>query len=251
MINSLRRAIGLVAVVGLIAGACSGDADDATTTLQTLTTTSSTSTTTTTSSTTTTAPAETTTTVAETTTTMAAETTTTTTAIGTPLALSDEGVQAGETWVPLGTVEDDAIAAVSVAFGAPTDDSGWVDAFSVYGTCPGPVVRGVHWGGFVMLFTQAETDFWTEGVPHFFAYYYTAAPPDLATTEGLVLGDTLATVEALYGGPKLEIAEDPFNPTAGIWLYDLVGWTGMYGYADSQDPSGIISTINGGRGCGE
>ncbi len=165
--------------------------------------------------------------------------------------MSDEGLQAGAEWVPFGTQDDEAIAAVTAMLGTPTDDSGWVDAFSVYGTCPGPVVRGVHWRSFVMLFTQADTDFWSGGVPHFFAWYYTNVPPDLATTEGLALGDTMATLQSLYGGPALEVAEDPFEPGGAIWLYDMVGWTGMFGYADSREPTGVITSINGGRGCGE
>ncbi len=240
-------------VVALVASGCSDDADSTTTVPATLTTTSSTAapatTTTTVPEDTTTTAAETTTTVAETTT--SSSSTTTTMAEESSLELSDEGVQAGATWVPFGTIDEDAIAAVEAVLGAPTNDSGWIDSFSGYGTCPGAVVRGVHWDAYVMLFTQADTDFWSGGVPHFFAWYYTDIVPALATTEGLVIGDTLATVEALYGGPKLEINEDPFDPSGGVWLYDMVGYTGLWGFADGQDPDSVISSINGGRGCGE
>ena len=252
--GALRRFGVVIAIVAVVAAACSDDGADSTTppSPSTTSTTSIQSDTTTTLSpaeSTTTTAAETTTTAEETTTT-AAETTSTT-AASSDVELSDEGIQAGATWVPFGTIDEDAIAAVTVVLGAPSEDSGWVDAFSVYGTCPGPVVRGVHWDAYVMLFTQADTDFWTGGVPHFFAWYYTDVPPDLATTEGLVIGDTLATVEALYGGPKLEINEDPFDPSGGIWLYDMVGFTGMWGFANGLEPDSVISSINGGRGCGE
>ena len=239
----------LVVALAVVASACTTESDSTTTVPATLTTTSSTSTTTVPATTTTTEAPTTTTTEPSTTTTEA--TTTTTTTLPAVLELSDEGIQAGATWTPFGTTEDDAIAAVSTILGAPTDDSGWVDSFSVYGTCPPPVVRGVHWGAFVMLLTQAETDFWSAGVPHFFAWYYTDVPPDIATTEGLVLGDTLGTLEALYGGPLLVIDEDPFDPSGGIWSYDLQSWTGLSGFADGQDPSSTITSINGGRGCGE
>lgn len=248
LLSMSRLGIALVALA-LIGAACSDDAGETSTTPATLTTTSSTSTTAASETTTTTVPEETTTTVTGTTTTT--ETTTTTIVEESSLELSDEGVEAGATWVPFGTIDEDAIAAVAAVLGTPSDDSGWVDSFSVYGTCPGPVVRGVHWDAYVMLFTQAETDFWTAGVPHFFGWYYTDVVPALATTQGLVIGDTLATVEALYGGPKLEINEDPFDPSGGIWLYDVVGFTGLWGFADGQNPASVISSINGGQGCGE
>lgn len=246
-----RTLLGAI-VVALVAAGCANDADSTTTVPATLTTTSSTAA----PETTTTVPEETTTTIAETTTTVAettttASTTTTTAAEEDNLELSDEGVQAGATWVPFGTIDDDAIAAVAAVLGAPTDDSGWIDSFSGYGTCPGSVVRGVHWDAYVMLFTQSDTDFWSGGVPHFFAWYYTDVVPALATTEGLVIGDTLATLEALYGGPELEIDEDPFDPSGGIWSYDTVGFTGLWGFADGQSPESVISSINGGQGCGE
>lgn len=209
--------------------------------------------------TTTTAPPETTTTtVAETTTTAPPETTTTTEPTTTTselppdvLEMSDEGLQAGSTWTPFGTLDEEAIAAISAVLGSPTHDSGWVDHFSVYGTCPPPVVRGVHWDSLTVLFTQADTDFWTGGVPHFFAWYYTSVPPDIATTLDLRIGDTLQRVEDVYGGPKLEVHEAPFDPSSGIWLYDMVGWTGIWGYLDGLNPGSVVQSINGGQGCGE
>jgi hypothetical protein len=243
----MTRRLALLAAFLVALAACTNASGDDTTTTTAPATTTTASTTTTTVATTTTTASTTTTAVATTTSTVA----TTTTVQTDELLMSDEGLQAGSTWVPLGTLEDEAIAAVNDELGPPTQDSGWVDSFSVYGTCPGPLVRGVHWRSFVMLFTQAETDFWSAGVPHFFAWYYTDVPPALATTEGLALGDTIATLEALYGGPKLTIAEDPFDSGGAIWQYDTVGWTGLFGYADSQEPTGVITSINGGRGCGE
>lgn len=244
----LRR-LAVVALLAVAAAACGSDSDATTSTVDDVgaSTTTTLAPATTTIATTTTTVAETTTTVAETTTTEPATTTT----MAATVELSDEGIQAGSTWVYLGMNDEEAITAVAAVLGAPDEDSGWIDSFSIYGTCPSPVVRGVHWGSFVLLFTQADTDFWSGGVPHLFAYYYTSSPPDLQTTEGLRIGDTLETLESLYGGPKLEIDEDPFDPTGGIWLYDVVGWTGMWGYADGQDPTSTISTINGGVGCGE
>ena len=209
----------------------------------------------------TTAPPETTTTTVPpgtTTTTVLPETTTTTmppepTTIPADLALelSDEGIQAGEEWVYFGFDDDDAVTAVAAVLGAPTHDSGWVDSFSVYGTCLSPVVRGVHWDDFVMLFTQADTDFWTGGVPHFFAYYFTGARPNLFTTEGIGIGSSVETLEAAYGGPLYTMEESFFDPEDGFWTYDQQAWTGLWGYTTGQSPSDAITSINGGQGCGE
>ncbi|MGI9666588.1 MAG: hypothetical protein ACR2N2_05735 [Acidimicrobiia bacterium] len=249
---------GVIALVLLgVVWFASGD-DTSSTTTTTVEAIDTTTTTTVADTTTTTERETTTTTVVESTTTTTVEATTTTvptttTSVLPPdtLELNDEGLQAGASWVPFGTMDEDTITAVSSVLGSPTHDSGWVDSFSVYGTCPPPVVRGVHWDSFTVLFTQANTDFWSAGVPHFFAWYYTSVPPDLATTLDLRIGDTLQRVEDLYGGPDLVINEDPFDPNGGIWLYDMVGWTGMYGYLDGLSATSLVLSINGGQGCGE
>lgn len=239
----MKRRLVMMIVVALFAASCGGDSGGISLTTTPTTTTSVAATTTTT------APPTTTTTVALTTTTVPP--TTTTTAAAPSLLLSDEGIQAGDTWVYFGYDDDDAVAAVSAVLGPPTNDSGWIDSFGDYGVCPAPEVRGVHWGGLILLFTQANTDFWFGGVEHFFAFTFTSIPPDLETTQGLALGDTIADLEAIYGGPDLLIDESPFDPSAAVWSYDAASWTGMYGFASSQNPDGVILSITGGRGCGE
>jgi hypothetical protein len=234
-----------VLALSVIFVACAPVTTDATVP-DTLTTTSST----TVPETTTTTGVESTTTTTAGTTTTGVESTTTTVAEGV-VELDWAGVQAGPTWVWLGMVEADAIDAVSTTLGSPTHDSGWIDSFSPYGACPGATVRGVHWGDFVMLFTEAETDFWSPGVPHFFSYYYTGTTPTLTTVDGIAIGSTLAQLETTYGGPDLVIDEDPFNPSGGFWTYRLASWTGLWGYATGQSDADTVSSINGGRGCGE
>jgi len=241
-----RQATLLVAML-LALGACGDDSGGIGITTSTTTVTTVAPSTTVAPATTTTAGA-TTTTVAPTTTTAAPITTTTEPP---SLLLSDEGIQAGTTWVYFGYDDDDAVSAVSAVLGPPTHDSGWTDPFGDYGVCPAPEVRGVHWNGLILLFTKADTDFWSGGVEHFFAFTFTSVPPDLATTQGLMLGDTIADLQAIYGGPDLLIDESPFDPSAGIWSYDAASWTGLYGFASSQAADGVILSINGGRGCGE
>ena len=167
------------------------------------------------------------------------------------MELTDEGVQAGDTWVHFGFDDDDATTAISAILGTPTIDSGWVDSFSAYGTCPGTLVRGVEWDDFIMLFTQADTDFWSGGVPHFFAYYYTGEIPDLQTTEGIGIGSSVEMLEAAYGGPLFTMEEAFFDPSVGAWTYDRQAWTGLWGFATGQTAAHVVTSINGGRGCGE
>jgi len=252
----MKRVILVVVVAALVAAACAPSSESATTSEPQVSTTTVPVTTTTVPVTTTTVPVTTTTSAPVTTTTVPATTTTTvpvttTTAPGGTVELNWPGIQAGPTWVWLGMMEDDAIAAVTAVLGSPTDDSGWVDSFSQYGTCPGSTVRGVHWGDFIMLFTQADTDFWIGGVPHFFAYYYAGTTPLLKTTEGITIGSTLEELEAAYGGPELVIDENPFDPSAGFWKYRLSTWLGMSGGLTGRTPTDTVLSINGGQGCGE
>jgi len=102
-----------------------------------------------------------------------------------------------------------------------------------------------------MLFTQADTDFWSGGVPHFFAYYYTALPPDLLTTEGVGIGSSVEALVAAYGGPLFTMDEAFFDPSLGFWTYDQESWTGLWGYSTGQSQAHAVTSINGGQGCGE
>ncbi|GMQ92615.1 MAG: hypothetical protein BMS9Abin12_0091 [Acidimicrobiia bacterium] len=211
--------------------------------------------------------AETTTTVPDTTTTETPETTTsapletttttkpvetTTTTLPGTVGLTRAGIQAGDTWVPFSENDEISIAAVAAVLGAPTHDSGWIDAFSSpYGVCPAPVVRGVHWDDLVLLFTQADTDFWTAGVPHFYAFTYTGTTPELFTMKGIGIGSSLQMLDTAYGGPDLVIDEAWFDPSVGFWSYKLAPWTGLWGFATGRTPAHVVTSINGGQGCGE
>lgn len=232
----------------------SGDVVAGDTTSSTVATSSTIAETTTTSSApTTTTEAATTTTTAppETTTTVPAETTTTSPAPGT-VELTRVGVQAGSTWVPFSENDETAIAAVAAVLGEPSHDSGWIDALSSpYGVCPPPLVRGVHWNDLVLMFTQAETDFWTAGVPHFYSFNYTGTNPELFTPEGIGIGSSLEQLDAAYGGPDLIIEEAWFDPSLGFWSYKMAPWTGLWGFATGQTFAHVVTSINGGHGCGE
>lgn len=202
----------------------------------------------------------TTTTQASTTTTLAP--TTTTTLVDADVELTDEGIQAGPTWLPFGHDDDDVVAVLSSILGPPASDTGWLDSLTdgweQFGVCPSPNVRGVSWGeggaiSLQILFTDGDTDFWTGGVEHFFTFYYSdsAEPHGLTTPEGIGVGSSLGDLKAVYDPAKIVIDEAFFDPAIGFWSYDLLDWTGLWGFATGQTDAHAITSVNGGRGCGE
>ena len=251
--------LGVVAALVIVVTACSssGDAQDTTTTQVTttqVTTTQVTTTqvTTTTVATTTSPPTSTEPPATTTTTSTATTTSSTTVTPGGPMVLTEGAVIVGDTLVPFGTGDEETIAAISSSLGDPTEDSGWIDAFSVYGTCPLPVIRGVHWDGFVALFTQSATDFADQGTPHFFSWYYPSGEDiGLDTDRGIGVGATVGSLRAAYENPEFVLAPWEFDETQGFWSTDRFAPSQLSGYATGVSNADTITAINGGLGCGE
>ena len=253
---ALGVAIGLlIAVLVFLAIQAFGSDDEAaleTTTTTFATTMTSAVTTTTTEAATTTTEAEATTTEPPTTTTEA--TTTTATALP-PLELEADGIGG----VKFGASPDEAIAYATASLGPPDRDTGWVDFFSEFGTCPPPEVRGVQWGSnpsgfgyaFTLLFTKAETSHKPAGGEHLFGYDYFGGDVDLATPAGLTVGSTLLVGQTVY--PTIEIFESPWDPTAGSWRVDddLSDDAQLFGFATGQSDDSLVTSILGGVTCGE
>jgi hypothetical protein len=162
------------------------------------------------------------------------------------VTLTDQGIYAGETWIYFGYDDEDTITAVTAVLGAPTIDLGWDDA----SICPSPS-RTVKWNDLWLQFTKADSDFWSGGIPHFFAFQYSGDTPELFTAEGIGLGSTLNELDDAYGGPDLIVEESPFVPGEGFWTYKAAPWTGMWGFATGQTAAHVVTSINGGRSCGE
>lgn len=253
--RSIRIVVALLAVIALILAALlvfllvdgdGGDAADTTTTTVGDTTTTSTA-----AETTTSAPAATTSSssAVDTTTTSSSTTSSTTTTTLPELVLGADGVGGAG----FGATPGEAIGFVTTVLGPPTEDSGWIEAFSSpYGVCPAPEVRGVHWGPFVLLFTRAATDFAGAGTDHLFSYYYTDnAPPaaGLGTAENIFVGSTRAELDAAYGA-RLEVFDDVFGV---MWHVDRDPGSqiALSGFLSGPLATDHVETINGGIGCGE
>jgi hypothetical protein len=167
--------------------------------------------------------------------------------------LQDDGIGG----VPFGTDPATTIAYAESVLGPRKADTGWVDSFSKYGTCPGPVVRGVEWGGegagygFVLLFTEAPTDHLPAGGQHLFGYYYFGDPIGLSTDGGITVGSVLG--DALTAHPGSTVEEHPLVPGSGSWFVDEVEFddTLLWGFADGLGDEAPLTSINGGVTCGE
>lgn len=183
------------------------------------------------------------------------EATTTTSMALTPIELEADGIGG----VKFGASPDEAIAYATASLGPPDRDSGWVDSFSEFGTCPPPEVRGVQWGTnpagfghtFTLLFTKAATTHKPAGGEHLFGYDYFGGGVELATPAGLTVGSTIRAGRTLY--PTMEIGESPWDPTAGVWIVDddPSDDAQLFGYATGQADDSLVTSILGGVTCGE
>ena len=193
----------------------------------------------------TTLPATTTMAPVSTTTSTTSTTTTTTTTIveGAELILRSNGLGSAR----FGVDPDGVIAFVTSVLGSPDSDTGYVDSFSQFGTCPGSEVRGVRWGDLTLLFGD-ESDFGS-GRRHFYQWQFgpqTSSPlrPNGPLTDGLIgLGSTVAEIRRVY--PDVEIfADEVYGP--GFELEPL-----LWGTLTDDADSGRVIALVGGTPCGE
>jgi hypothetical protein len=173
---------------------------------------------------------------------------------GPPVILKGDGIGA----FLFGAEPDQVIAGLTLRWGPPDGDSGWIAAgSSPYGPCPGTVVRGVNWRGFTVLFSDGATPRGTAGTRHFFTWEYQVDDPDrpapdrggnrpaLKTANGVSVGATVQALQRAYGD-RLELFDEaPAGPQFGVQTSE----GGIYGSVTSLDPRGIVRTIVAGGGC--
>ena len=157
-----------------------------------------------------------------------------------------------------GADPDQVLAGLTLRWGPPDGDSGWIAAGSSrYGPCPGTVVRGVNWRGFTVLFSDGATPRGTAGTRHFFTWDYqvddpTRPAPDrggnrpaLTTANGVSVGATVQALQRAYGD-RLELFEEPPDgPQFGVQTPE----GGLFGSLTSLGASGIARSIVSGGGC--
>ena len=157
-----------------------------------------------------------------------------------------------------GADPDQVIAGLTLRWGPPDGDSGWIAAgTSPDGPCPGNVVRGVNWRGFTVLFSDGATPRGQAGTRHFFTWEYQVdnpphpAPdkggnrPPLRTAKGISVGATVQALKVAYGDPLELFDEPPDGPQFGVETPEGA----LYGSVTSLDPGGIVRSIVSGGGC--
>ena len=162
--------------------------------------------------------------------------------------------------IAFGAPADEVIAGLTLRWGPPDTDSGWVDAAtSPFGACPGNKVRAVGWGGFSVLLSDGPTPHGPAGRRHFFTWEYQVPDPAhpgpdpggnrpvLRTAKGISVGATVASLQRAYGD-KLELFDEPpGGPRFGVALPD----GSIFGSVTATRPDGLVVTIVSGGGCGE
>ncbi len=175
---------------------------------------------------------------------------------GPPVVLRGDGIGAFR----FGANPDQVLAGLTLRWGPPDGDSGWIAArSSPYGPCPGTIVRAVNWRGFTVLFSDGATPRGTAGTRHFFTWEYqvddpTRPAPDrggnrpaLSTANGVSVGATVQALQRAYGDRLELFDEPPDGPQFGVQTPE----GGLYGSLTSLDASGIARSIVSGGGCGE
>ena len=178
--------------------------------------------------------------------------TTTETTLANPLAalvLGEQNIGS----INFGNDADAVIAEFTTVLGSPDEDTGWVDSFSTFGTCPGTEARLVRWTSLQGFFTNGATDWAAEGTRHFFHYSQSAAAGGgeiltLMTDKSIGLGASVAELRAAYGS-QLTVTDDPLFDT--LWEVSPSGPGLLWGSASDSTDSGLVTAINGGFGCGE
>ncbi len=249
ILAGLSGAVALVLVLWAVASLGGGGDADPTTAPTTTPVAGPTTVTTEAPAETTTSTSTTSTSTTSTSTTSTSTTTTTTTVPPGPLLLGPEGV--GEVLFGIGA--DDAISALTDLLGSPDDDSGWVDSFSQFGTCPGTEVRGLQWGRLQVLFSDGPTEWGPEGWRHFFAYVASEAlspddVPDMATAAGISLGSSVADLQEAYGA-AVDLLDDPIY--GALYSVEELAEHPQWGFLSGLSPADRVLSIHGGVGCGD
>lgn len=125
-----------------------------------------------------------------------------------PLALRGDGLGAD---IDFGLGADATVEALTAALGAPTDDTGRVQPACELAGPDGPAGRYVTFaGGLTATFAEAETD-----EMFFDGWVYDGT--ELATPEGVRVGDTSRVLETIYGHDYILREGDPegFPPPIG------------------------------------
>jgi hypothetical protein len=153
----------------------------------------------------------------------------------------------------MGAEPEGVIGQLTAWLGEPDEDTGWVDSFNQFGTCPGTETRLVRWVSLVSFFTNGATAWAPDNTRHFFHYTHSASAGGgevltFRTAKGIALGSSVSDLREAYGS-ELSVTDDPLFDT--IWEVASEGPGLLWGSASNSSDDGLVTAINGGLGCGE
>ena len=182
-------------------------------------------------------------TVAGTSTTLAS-TVPTTVPVGASIALREDGL--GDAL--FGAEPEGVISYLRGLLGPPTSDSGWVSAPER--TCPGTEVRNVLWGDLSLMF--GDQSLVRSDARHFFEWSYGQAAGEVISPFGMTtpfpqrigVGSTVTQLRTAYPTATIFAGDELVGPSASITV-DLSA------FISNTGPTGEVTSLEGGHGCGE
>ena len=171
--------------------------------------------------------------------------------------LTGDGVALPGRVLPFGTTFEQAQPALESALGPPSTDTGVVESFGLYGTCPGTQLRALEYGGGALQLLFGDVDGGTltlyqwaltgEGassrVPRASALIGNAATFEFG------VGTTVAALQEGAAPASLEVSPGDEVFPASFRLQDQS--SGFFGYLTGPGPSDTATFVQGGQGCGE
>lgn len=179
---------------------------------------------------------------------------------GGDVELLGDGVGTTDGFIAFGDSFDDASARLRAALGEPDTDTGPIETFSVYGTCPGSELRVLEYDGGAFLFYFGDDSEFASGELHLYAWQVgsdeqgnesprkaTVLVGDV-TTFSFGLGTTVAELRDGLIPDQLEVYdEEPFGPGFTVEAQNLP----IQGSLTSTDDSGAVTWMHAGTQCGE
>jgi hypothetical protein len=143
-----------------------------------------------------------------------------------------------------GTVE----SVLSDRLGPPGEDTGWIDSFSEFGTCPGREVRVLSWGALQVLFGDVGAGASRTFHTWWYDPFRGGAPIGLTTADGITLGTTVRDLRLSLDG-RVEIIDDEFFGAG--FVVDGLSDDRIYGTLTGVADGDVVRSLLGGLGCGE
>lgn len=171
--------------------------------------------------------------------------------------MTGHGIDTPARLVEFGSTYGDARPLLDTALGKPTKDTGEVDSFSDYGTCPGDVLRALEYGGGALVLLFGDVD-----GPGLSFYRWrledTGTPAAVPKASALIgdvttyefgVGTTVAQLREGVGAQALQVTagDVPVPPT--FRLTDQS--SSFFGTLTGTGPSDTALFVEAGQSCGE